>query len=270
MILFWIALGLFALYLFAISTRKPKASPKGLSPILYAHRGLHDNQNFPTENSLSAFAKAVAQGYGMEFDLQYTKDGKIVVFHDASLKRLCYVDKLVQDCDYAELSTLHLPCGEKIPLFSEVLELVAGKTPLMIEIKHYHKPVELVQEVVNMLQNYPGLYCIESFHPLPLWWLRCNAPHILRGQLASGRIEKHAASAIQVFFLKHLIFNILSAPHFVSYTSEYDSNLSMWLLKKLYKPLLACYTLVNQEQLDRAYQKGYTMPIFEGFLPNNQ
>lgn len=259
---------LLLLYLFSISTRRPKALPKSLSPNLYAHRGLHDNKNFPCENSLESFEKAAAQGYGMEFDLQYTRDNKIVVFHDGSLQRLCHVAKRIRDLSYEELQVYRLPCGGKIPLFSEVLELVGGRVPLIIEIKHYKDPVSLVKEAVDMLKSYAGDYCIESFHPAPLAWLRFHAPHVVRGQLASGKTSKEDAPFLQRVMLKYLIVNLFSAPHFVAYTSEYDSNLSMFLVKKLFRPLLACFTLTSQAQLDRAHAKGYTMPIFEGFLPD--
>ncbi len=262
-----ILLLLILFYLFAISTRKCKTIPKSLSPNLYAHRGLHDNVHFPSENSLDAFAKAMEHGYGMEFDLQYTKDRQIVVFHDKSLLRMCGVEKNVFDCNYSELQGYALPCGSNIPLFTEVLELVKGNVPLIIEIKHYKEPVALVQEVVGILKSYAGDYCIESFHPAPLAWLRFHAPHIVRGQLSSGYFQKNDASPVQAFVMKYLLFNLLSAPYFIAYTSEYDRNLSMFLIKKLYRPLLACFTLKRQEELDRALEKGYTMPIFEGFLP---
>lgn len=256
------------IYLFFISTRKCKTIPKSVEPNLYAHRGLHDNINFPFENTLEAFRLAVENGYGIELDVQFTRDKQIVVVHDNNIKRVCGIDKKVSDCTYEELKSYPIFDGSYIPLFSEVLELVSGKVPLLIEIKHYSDVKELSEKTYEMLKNYNGDYCIESFHPLALLWFRKNAPEVFRGQLASGHIDNaNGAKYFEQLFLLSLLCNVISAPHFISYTSEHDNNLSMFLIKKIFKPKLAAFTLKNQEELDRALEKGYTMPIFEGFIP---
>lgn len=259
---------LIVIYLFLISTRKCKSIPKVVEPNLYAHRGLHDNTNLPFENTLEAFKLAVEHGYGIELDVQFARDKQIVVAHDNSLLRPCGIDKLISECDYSEIQSYSVIGGSRIPLFADVLRLVNGKVPLMVEIKHYKDVYELAKETYNLLLQYNGPYCIESFHPIALLWFRRNAPHIFRGQLASGVIGKQTEEGyIRQLVLKLLLINVVSAPHFISYTSEHDNNLSMFLLKKLFKPRFAAFTLKNQDELDRALQKGYTMPIFEGFIP---
>ena len=101
-----------------------------------AHRGLFDNENGIPENSIPAFKRAVDQGYGIELDVQLTMDHKLVVFHDESLRRLCRADRLLRDCTYAELQEYSLGISrERIPLFEDVLKVVDGKVPLIVEVK---------------------------------------------------------------------------------------------------------------------------------------
>lgn len=103
---------------------------------MIAHRGLFNNNSDAPENSLAAFRNALEHGFGMELDVQLTKDGKLVVFHDFDLKRMCGVHKKLTELTYAELEQYSLKNStEKIPLFSDVLELVNGKVPLVVEIK---------------------------------------------------------------------------------------------------------------------------------------
>ena len=103
-------------------------------PVIYCHRGFFDNENIP-ENSLSAFRKSAEKELAVELDVRPTKDGKIVVFHDGNLKRMCGVDKSVSEMTFEELSELRLfGTEEKIPLFTEVMEACAG-VPIYCEIK---------------------------------------------------------------------------------------------------------------------------------------
>ena len=183
------------IYGFLVAPRminKPDVSV--LKGIHYAHRGLHDNSSDAPENSMKAFRKAVEAGYGMEMDVQLTKDDKLVVFHDATLKRMCGVDGNVWDYTLEELQGFRLKNSEeKIPAFSEVLKLVDGKVPLIIEYK-MDRPLTKVCELGNeLLREYKGVYCIESFHPFALMWYRKHRPDVMRGQL-SGNLAKEAKS----------------------------------------------------------------------------
>ncbi|MDY5730822.1 MAG: glycerophosphodiester phosphodiesterase family protein [Eubacteriales bacterium] len=257
---------LLSLYILSIGTQKPKQNVQAFSPHLYTHRGYYDNQNFPCENTLAAFARSVEHGYGIELDIQYTRDRKIVVFHDISLQRLCGIDKRISECDYADIVRYTLPCGNKIPLFSEVLELVNGQVPLIVELKPFKDTIALVKEALDMLDAYNGSFCIECFNPLPIVWLRWNRPDVLRGQLSNGHFTPdYHTKGYQAVILKYLLTNLFAAPHFVSYTPPTDNNLSMYLLKRIYKPLLCAYTIKSPKELEEARAKGYTMLIFEGF-----
>ena len=137
-----------------------------LSGFDYAHRGLHKLSDGVPENCLTGFKLAEESGYGMEFDLQLTKDKKVVVHHDATLLRSCGDDVAIADLTYAELRRYRLfGTDEHIPLFSEVLGILKGQTPLIIELKSYNDPAELCELAMEELEGYKGHYCVESFDP---------------------------------------------------------------------------------------------------------
>lgn len=137
MIVLSILVALTILYLFLVAPRmfgKPDRTP--LYGVHYAHRGLFDNDSEAPENSLPAFKRAVDAGYGIELDVQLSKDGIPVVFHDATLKRMCGVDGNVWDYTLKELQQMKLAnSSATIPTFAEVLKTVDGKVPLIIEYK---------------------------------------------------------------------------------------------------------------------------------------
>ena len=140
----------------------------------YAHRGYFGKDQRPPENSLPAFAAAAKNGYGIELDVQFTSDKKLVVFHDDTLDRMTPAKGFVHDMPWAEFSALPLAGSEEHPpLFADMLKTVADAnpaTPLIVEIKsrtEYSKAylTELVRATLDTLQNYPGPYCLESFDP---------------------------------------------------------------------------------------------------------
>ena len=151
----------------------------------FAHRGLHSRDKSVPENSLEAFELASRAGYGIELDVQLSKDGQVVVFHDDDLKRVCGVDCRVDEKTYAELTELRL-CGTEytVPLFTEVLATVRGRSPLIVELKRGRRNIELCEKTYALLAEYRGDVCIESFDPFIVAWFRFHAPELLRGQLA--------------------------------------------------------------------------------------
>ena len=254
------------LLLIAPCDQHPDAS--GLGGWLYAHRGLHDGNNSVPENSLEAFRLAVANGYGMELDVQLTADHQLVVFHDKTLKRVCGADVVLHTLTYDELKTYPLPDGSVIPLFSEVLALVNGQTPIIVEVKYHGNVTEIAKATHEALSRYRGAYCVESFHPLAMRYFQKHAPDVIRGQLAYGGPWKKEDNSLPLHFaMKHLLVNCLSRPHFVAYSVPTDRTVSMWLMKHVFKPLLACWTVRDQKVLDDARKEGYQYPIFELFSP---
>lgn len=186
----WVLAGLVllcGLFLFLLAPRPRRE--EGIAPLLgwdYAHRGLFDNESGPPENSLPAFARAVEGGYGIELDVQLSRDGKLVVFHDDDLARMCSAEGRVDSYSYEELREMPLlGSGERIPLFTEVLELVAGRVPLIVELKMSPVNNYPVCEAANrILSGYRGAYCVESFSPLAVRWYRKHRPDVVRGQLS--------------------------------------------------------------------------------------
>ncbi len=198
-----------------VATRREKAEFKGRN---YAHRGLHSRDKTVPENSLAAFALAAEAGYGIELDVQLSKDGQIVVFHDETLDRMCGVSGRVDEFGYDELKDMKL-CGtdEKIPLFSEVLELVAGRSALIVELKPGKRNKELCRKTRDMLRTYRGSVCIESFHPVIVAWFRFHAPELVRGQLAMPAKYYEKQKPLMRFMLSNTLFNFIARPQFIAY-----------------------------------------------------
>lgn len=156
---------------------------------IIAHRGIYDNKKI-FENSLEAFKKAIDKGYAIELDLRLTKDNKIVIFHDDKLERLTNEKGYIKDKNFIELEKIKLINNSKIPTFKEVLDLVNGKVPLLIELKSNIKGTRLEKEVVKELKNYKGEYAIQSFNPRTILWFRIFKRDILRGLLISPKTIK--------------------------------------------------------------------------------
>ena len=186
----------------------------------FAHRGLHTEDGSVPENSLAAFRRAVESGYGMELDVQLSRDGAVVVFHDDTLERVCGVPGRVDSYDLAQLRALRLgETEERIPLFSEVLSLVAGRQPLIVELKTGPHNAELCAKTCALLHAYDGPVCIESFDPRIVTWFRFHAPEFFRGQLAQlpEEYEKSGMSRAKAFVLGHTLLNAAARPEFIAY-----------------------------------------------------
>lgn len=237
----------------------------------FAHRGLHKDKSDSPENSLAAFDLAVENNYGIELDVQLTKDKIPVVFHDYSLKRVCGIDKKVAELTFDELMELRLYSSqEKIPHISEVLELVNGKVPLIIELKMGNLDISLCSIILPFLDKYKGDYCIESFNPFGLKYFKKYRPNILRGQLSSDLIKDgDSGSKILYFALKNLLLNFLTKPDFIAYAYKHKKALPYVLCKSIYRPITVGWTIDSQEALDDC-RKDFDIFIFEDFIPNEE
>ena len=202
------------------ATKRQKAPFYGVN---FAHRGLHSRDTAVPENSLAAFELAAHAGYGIELDVQLSKDGQVVVFHDDTLDRVCGVHGRVDAFDYSELKKMRL-CGSEqtIPLFTEVLQTVRGRSPLLVELKTGPRNRELCEKTYAILSDYRGDVCIESFNPLIVAWFRLHARDLLRGQLAQPlRFYKGETSLPTGFLLSHGLMNFLARPQFIAYRIGY-------------------------------------------------
>ncbi len=227
-----------------------------------AHRGLHD-KDCP-ENSISAFQKAITEGYPIELDVQMIADGTVIVFHDESLSRLTDNDGYIKFLNKSDLDILRLKDSkEKIPTFEEVLKFVDGKVPLLIEIKNPSKVGELEKKVIEILKDYKGEYAIQSFNPYVLEYFYKHAPNVLRGQLA-GYFKKEKLSFFKKYALKRMLLNKkISHPDFISYEARKIPNRFTRKYRKL--PLLA-WTVRSQSEYIRVV-KYCDNVIFENFEP---
>lgn len=263
-----VALCLFAvLYLYMIMPRMfGKPTTNMFVKQYYAHRGLFDNSKGIPENSMKAFQRAIEKGYGIELDVQLTKDRIPVVFHDFSLNRICGIDKKVSDFTWEELRKIPLlGTDQTIPSFSEVLKLVRGRVPLIIELKTINLKFEICRKVDSILQDYQGDYGIQSFNPVALSWYKKNRPEIIRGQLSTN-FYREDNSNIFLVILQHMLLNFLSKPDYIAYNWKYRRILSRYVCHKVYKKPAIAWTVRSEEELEHC-RKAFDLFIFEGFIP---
>ncbi len=268
-VLLSIVLLVILLYLLAIM---PKIYNKpDLTPFMgryYAHRGLHQSKKTSPENSIAAFKLAVDNNYGIELDVQLTKDHVPVVFHDYNLLRTCGVDKKVRDLTFKELQEYNLyKSTQKIPTLKSVLELVDGKVPLIIEYKVEARDTSVCPISNDLLKNYNGTYCIESFNPFVLLWYKKYYPNVMRGQLSSNFLkDKEDGNKVLYFMLQNLLLNFLTKPHFIAYSHTHHNMLSLRICRKLYKTTTFAWTLNSNEELEYS-RKHFDFFIFDRFIP---
>ncbi|MFO7637246.1 MAG: glycerophosphodiester phosphodiesterase family protein [Clostridia bacterium] len=264
---FYIALPvllLAGLYLFLIAPGKKDISE--LKGWHYSHRGLHDLGKGIPENTLPAFEQAIANNYGIELDVHLTADDQLVVFHDDDLRHAAGMDMNIHDTGYEEISQHPVYASPyHIPLFSQVLSLVSGRVPLIVEIKSCKRYTELCVKVSEMLKNYQGPLCIESFDPRIVKWFRVNRPDITRGQLSSSMFKSNLHFSTKVI-MTFMLMNFTSKPHFIAYMHENAGNLSFLLCRKLFKANTVAWTLRSKEELETA-RAMFDLFIFEGFIP---
>jgi len=232
-----------------------------------AHRGLHDHAAGIVENSMAAFEAAIKAGYAIELDLQKSGDGEALVFHDRSLERLTNTKGLLRCLTASEIKSCKLTgSDETIPTLGEVLELVNGRVPILVEIKNISRTVgELEQRTADLLSDYHGDFAVQSFNPLVLRWFRENRPGMLRGQLATdvSRYGRTQISGLSRFATRNLLTVFMSRPHFIGYDVDALPAFAPMMARSLGMPLLA-WTVRTLTQ--RATSARYADNIiFEGF-----
>ena len=230
----------------------------------YAHRGLH-NETLP-ENSLGAFQNAIDNRIGIELDIQLSKDNVPMVFHDASLKRVCDIDAKLCEYTAEELGQIKLLGTDyTIPTFETVLDLVDGRVPLLVEFKHGNS--DLCKIACDMLDNYNGAFCVESFDPTLLMRIKKYRPKYARGQLVTNMFKTNfSKNPFLNFCLTFMLFNFLSRPDFIAFDQKYEKNLSVWFCRKICGVPMFVWTIKNREHYDK-YRGRSIYPIFEKFVP---
>jgi len=256
---------LFLMYLFAIKTRNGNKDMEKYLNYKYAHRGFHGEG--AEENSLTAYERAIERGYGIEIDIRFSKDGELVVFHDATLKRVCGVDKKVSDLTVAELKELKLGNTEDtIPTFSELLRFIDGRAPLLIEIKQDVGEENVAAAAVEALKSYKGDYLIQSFNPMAVAVFKRKMPQVVRGILSDNYFRDESRRKPLYFFLKNLMLNFLCRPDFVSFNhEEWKKSFTLRFVKRLYGSTLFAWTVRSPKEEENAKALGFRGVIFENY-----
>lgn len=273
MIWIYIIFALIVLWLIAIrpdNSRKDRMAE--FSKVYIAHRGFHDNSGDAPENSMAAFRKAVEAGYGIELDVRSTKDGQLVISHDDNLKRTTGLDRKISEMNYSEFKDVPLfHSKEHVPLFREVLEMIDGRVPVIVEIKSedlMKKTAELCESAAFWMDSYQGLTCMESFNPLALLWFRKHHPLTLRGQLSEKFTEPRPLVHAGLFFLSLCIFNFLTHPDFIAYNIHHAHLLRYQAMRRMHC-CGAGWTVRSADELRQA-EKNFDIFIFEGFRPGQE
>ena len=255
------------LYVLALRGRTGHPGLEELRKWNYAHRGLHNAQR--PENSMAAFREALEHGYGIELDIHLLKDGNLAVIHDSSLKRTVGADVKIEDLTTTDLENYRLNgTDEKIPEFRQVLDLYGGKAPLIVELKPAGgNHAALTEAACNMLADYRGPYCLESFDPRCIYWLKRNRPELIRGQLTENYFASQSnLPAILKFLLANQLENFLTLPDVVAYRYADRKNLGNFIIRKIWGVQGVTWTLKSPQDHEAAVSEGW-IPIFENYEP---
>jgi len=337
-----LAAGVLAATCFMVAPRRKPGAFDRLDGYRYAHRGLfdeplsasrypagtgpagargaavvvpaaplwtHDCASSPRpvvpENSLPAFERAAAAGYGAELDVHLTVDGRLAVVHDGELLRVCGRPGLVEKLTATELSEYRLlGTDERVPFLEEVLPIFeahwpaadtdgdirerdtdAGEEgadvdgpacasrsarPLIVELKTYAgNHAELTAATLDCLDRFCVPYCIESFDPHVLVWLRGHRPDVVRGQLAADFVRRPGGTGLGMparFVLTNLLEDFVTRPDFIAYDFHQRGRLCVRLACQVLGGRQVDWTIRSQDDLETSEREGH-LAIFERFIP---
>ena len=255
---------LFFGYIFLITPKITRRIEDKYLNARYAHRGLHTKD--APENSMKAFERAVEKGFGIELDVRFSKDKKLVVFHDRTLDRVTAEKGNVCDRTAKELSQISLEgTDQTVPLFEDVLALVDGRVPLLVEIKQDPDEADVASEACRILKGYSGDYIVESFNPLALVTVKKKLPKACRGLLCDRFTEQDKYKKPLYYLLQAMILNFLCKPDFIAYNHKAGQGLSVKLVKNVYKTPFLAWTVRSPEDEKIAKEKGFCSVIFENY-----
>lgn len=228
-----------------------------------SHRGYHGNGI--VENTLEAFSKSISYHLPIELDIHLTHDSQLVVFHDTTLKRLMGIDKKIEECDYQELQQYSFLHGKgRIPLFSEVLELVQGKVPLLVEVKRSRRYRSICRALVCQLTDYSGKVQIQSFDVRIVHWFLKGKKYptgLLISPDPKAQYYWYYLLVNSSFFVRYFIH-----PDFVSYDVRGTPSSFLKSLRDNRIPIYL-WTIRSREELDLAKKYGdfYIMERLDAF-----
>ncbi|MBQ6053342.1 MAG: peptide-methionine (S)-S-oxide reductase MsrA [Clostridia bacterium] len=239
---------LFLLYVFVLV--RPKIKTPDFDGLLceYAHRGLYSD-NIP-ENSLAAFERALKEGVGVELDIQLSSDGEIFVFHDSNAKRMTGVDKNLCKMTSKEIETLRLSgTDQRIPKFTEVLSLIDGKVPILVELKGENLDTSLCDVAAPVLKEYSGPYIVESFNPFLIGRIKKLLKGVITGQLYTNVCKDQKKYNPITVFLTLMAFNFVSRPDFIAFNKECRKSFPVFLTTRFFRAPKFVWTVRGKEEL---------------------
>ena len=236
-----------------------------------AHRGLHDAQKNVIENTPTAFAAAVAGGYGIECDLQITADGEAMVHHDDALGRLTDGNARLDTMTAAELRRVAFKAtADRMLTLGELCDLVAGRGTLVLELKsRFDGDARLVERTAKVLSGYAGPAAVMSFDPFQVATLRALAPRRTRGMVAERRYRHHewdrlpATTKRAMRYFQHAMS---TRPQFIAYSVADLPATIATLARRIFGLPLLTWTVRSAEDRGKAARYADQM-IFEGFRP---
>lgn len=259
------------LYGFLIAPRKAGAAQKApFSGLMAAHRGLYEKDQSVPENSLEAFRRAAAAGYGVELDVQLSSDGAVVVFHDDTVDRMTTKKGRVDSFTLEELQAMPLKgTDHRMPLFTDVMAVLDRKSPTIVELKSTPNYRELCEKTLAILRTLKGPYCVESFDPHIVRWFYKNAPDIMRGQLTEsfGHWRRSGKKLWQAALMHTLCCNFLTHPQFIAYGR--GPRPLCWFLGKL-TGAMHVYWTERPDSDHETLKKRYDCRIFEHYRPETR
>ena len=158
-----------------------------LKQTLIAHRGVHNSNVI--ENTIGAFTKCVDKNYIIELDIHILKDKTIVIYHDYDMYRLYGVNKIIETLSYEQLSKIKIKNKYTIPTLIQVMHIVNGKVPILIEIKDVDNNSNFEEELVKILDNYKGSFAIQTMNPFVIDWFYKNRKNYIIGLIILNDIN---------------------------------------------------------------------------------
>lgn len=231
----------------------------------FAHRGLHGEGR--AENSLSAFSAAVEQGFGIELDVRLTKDGEVVVFHDDTLGRVTGDPRRVDECTLTELRALRLSGTEEtIPTFHEVLSLVGGRVPLLVEVKEDPGCRAVSDAAAKILSEYKGEFITESFNPMTVRRMRRALPGSASGYLCDHFTANPGYRTARYLLIEHFLLNFIARPAFIAFDRAAVPYAPFSFMRRFWRAPAFAWTVRSPEE-EAACRTDFDGIIFENYLP---
>jgi glycerophosphoryl diester phosphodiesterase len=234
-----------------------------------AHRGLHDAQRGIIENMPGAISAAIAGNYGIEVDLQISADGEAMVYHDDRLGRLAAGDGALRELTSAALKAVAFHATtERMMALGDLCDLVAGRVPMMIELKsRFDGDLRVAARAAAVLGSYRGPVGVASFDPALVGALRRIAPQLARGIIAErcyDHPEWHGLGRRRKLELAFLLHGLASRPDFVAYRVRDLTAVAPRAARHMFGLPLLTWTV--RSDADRAIAARFAdQIIFEGF-----